>query len=115
MKASMRSRFSLMSSEKAHWMAATLTVLISSSHARLLLGDAMERAATGYNMAGGQTHRAPARESLFDGLERGVVRRRAVERHHDGGIADVEVHRTGGDDLAVLVLDTPRRGHGDDL
>ena len=75
----------------------------------------MERSAAGYNMARGQTHRAPAGKQPADGGNRLVVAGTAVERHHHGAVADIEIHGIGGDQLALLVLNAPRRRHGDNL
>ena len=61
-------------------------------------------------MIGAETHNRAGRKHGGDRGDRGFVIRRAVERHHHRGIADVEVHIGGGDDLAVAL---DRAGGGD--
>jgi hypothetical protein len=61
----------------------------------------MEAAASSQYMVGAQADNLAIGEKVLDCLDRRPILRRAIQRHHDRCVADVEVHVAGRDDLAV--------------
>src|SRR3954471_9568060 len=93
--------FASISPVKASWRAAAWILVMTGRSCGDLLADAMEAAAAGQDMVGAQAHRDPVREERADRPDGFGIVRRAILRDDDGGIADVEVHVGGGDDLAL--------------
>ena len=75
----------------------------------------MEASAAGQDVVGAKADCNAVGEQRLDDLDRGAVVRRAILRHDDCRIADVEVHVARRDDVAVLVGDPAGRGQGHDV
>src|SRR5207249_382640 len=89
---STRATFVSTSSPSAHWIPATVTLLIVVvQRGRLLLADAMEGAPAFEELLRRDADGAAAGKERADPVDRLVVVRRTVRRDDHGGVGDVEV------------------------